>query len=65
MTSDELRRRRLALALTQRQLADALGVRQSEISRWESGGRSRVRITRHRAAWLDQELARLERDRTC
>jgi transcriptional regulator with XRE-family HTH domain len=58
MTPNDLRERREALHLTQAQLADALGVAQPHVSRWESGA---VKITRMRAAWLEQELSHLER----
>lgn len=63
MTPADLRSRRDALGLSQAQLAQRLGVRQSEISRWETTGPSAQRITRQRAAWLDLELSRLERER--
>lgn len=57
MTPADLRIRREALHLTQAQLAEALKVRQHHLSRWETGA---VPITAIRAAWLDQELSRLE-----
>jgi transcriptional regulator with XRE-family HTH domain len=60
MTPDELRERREALHLTQAQLAEAISVRQHHLSRWETGA---VPITAIRAAWLDQELRRLEHQR--
>lgn len=37
MTSEELRRRREALGLTQRALAERLGVREETVNRWERG----------------------------
>ncbi len=37
MTREELKQRRVALALTQVQLADALGVRGSTVTNWEQG----------------------------
>lgn len=61
MTPQELRSRRERLNLSQAALAEALRVRQPHISRWESG---RAAITYMRAAWLDQELRRLEEART-
>jgi DNA-binding transcriptional regulator YiaG len=57
MTPDELRTRRVALNLTQAELAEALGLRQHHISRWESGA---VAITKMRAVWLGQKLSALE-----
>lgn len=57
MTPADLRARRVALNMTQAELAEALGLRQPHISRWENGGKA---ITYMRAAWLDQELRRLE-----
>lgn len=61
MTPTELRERREALNLTQAQIAEALDIKQHHVSRWETGD---VPITRMRAAWLDQELRRLEDERS-
>lgn len=58
MTPAELRERREALHLSQAQLAELIHVRQPHLSRWETGT---VPITEIRAAWLDQELHRLEK----
>lgn len=61
MTPSELKERREALHLTQAQLAEVLKVRQHHLSRWETGA---VPITEIRAAWLRQELGKLEAART-
>lgn len=37
MTADELRTLRKEAGLTQRQLADAIGVSQANVSQWENG----------------------------
>ena len=37
MTPDELRQRRQALGLTQKQLGEAIGVPDKTIARWEQG----------------------------
>ena len=47
MTPDELREARLALGLTQQQLADALFVHITTVARWETGA---ARITNRTAA---------------
>lgn len=60
MTPAELRERRLRLGMTQAQLAERIDVKQHHISRWETGDK---KITHMRAAWLDRELIRLERER--
>jgi transcriptional regulator with XRE-family HTH domain len=57
MSPAELRARRIALNLTQAELAERLGLRQPHIARWESGA---VAITAMRAVWLDQKLRALE-----
>lgn len=62
MTGEDLKHRRLALGLTQAELAEAIStpayrIAQSEISRWERGA---VRITPIRASWLDERLRTLE-----
>lgn len=57
MTGDDLRGRRFALCLSQTALAEALGVDQRMLSRWETGTSA---ITAVRAEWLDQRLRRLE-----
>jgi transcriptional regulator with XRE-family HTH domain len=60
VTAESLRSRRLALGLTQVQLADALGVTQQQMSDWERRVKA---ITEMRAVWLDQKLAGLEQKR--
>jgi transcriptional regulator with XRE-family HTH domain len=57
MTPNELKARRERLNLSQAALAEAIKVRQHHLSRWETGS---VPITEIRAAWLEQELRRLE-----
>jgi transcriptional regulator with XRE-family HTH domain len=57
MQASDLRDRRLALGMTQRQLAEAFGITHPEINRWEKAG---VKITARRALWLDQKLRELE-----
>ncbi len=57
MTGPELRARRNALGLTQKQLGAQLGCHQVEIARWETGA---VPITPIRAAWLEAGLRPLE-----
>jgi transcriptional regulator with XRE-family HTH domain len=37
MTPEQLKQRRRALGMTQRQIADALGVDRQTVSRWEVG----------------------------
>jgi transcriptional regulator with XRE-family HTH domain len=58
MTPDELRQRRKALRLSQRKLAEALGVTQHTVSRWEEG---KITLTAPRSLWLDVEMRRIER----
>lgn len=48
------------LGLTQTEAARRMGITQPELSRWVHG---HVQITNRRAAWLDQELRRLEQAR--
>ena len=60
MTPEELRKRRLALSLSQVKLAEALGVTQHTVSRWEEG---KIRLTAPRSLWLDVEMKRIERER--
>jgi transcriptional regulator with XRE-family HTH domain len=59
LTPDELRARRNALGLSQQKLAEALGVTQHTISRWEEG---KMKITAPRSVWLDLEMKRVERE---
>jgi transcriptional regulator with XRE-family HTH domain len=61
MTPDEFRARRKALRLSQTALAEALGVTQHTVSRWEQG---KMAITAPRSVWLDLEMKRVERERT-
>lgn len=58
MTPDELRARRKALGLSQQRLAEAIGVTQHTISRWEEG---KMRMDAPRSLWLDVEMQRVER----
>lgn len=58
MTPEELRSRRKALHLSQAELAQALGVTQNTISRWEVGS---MKMDGPRSLWLDVEMQRLER----
>jgi transcriptional regulator with XRE-family HTH domain len=37
MTADELRERRVELGMSQKELADALGLRANTVARWERG----------------------------
>lgn len=60
MTPDELRTRRKALRLSQEKLAEALGVTQHTVSRWEE---CKMQITAPRSMWLDAEMKRIERER--
>lgn len=60
MTPDELRTRRKALRLSQVKLAEALGVTQHTISRWEEG---KMKLSAPRSLWLDVEMKRVERER--
>lgn len=53
MNGQELRRLRLTAGHSQETLAEALGVPQQSISRWETG---RVAITESRAKWLRARL---------
>lgn len=59
MTPEDLRERRKRLGLSQRELAEAFGVTQHTISRWEEG---KIRITAPRSLWLDTEMKRVERN---
>jgi transcriptional regulator with XRE-family HTH domain len=58
MDGEELRRRRDALGMSQEQLADALGVYQTTITRWETGGRE-IRHPRILALALDALALRM------
>jgi len=58
MTPDELRTRRKALRFSQQGLAEALGVTQHTVSRWEEG---KIALTAPRSFWLDAEMKRIER----
>ena len=60
MTPEELRARRKALRLSQQKLAEALGVTQHTISRWEEG---KMTLSAPRSLWLDVEMKRVERER--
>ena len=60
MTPDELRTRRKALRLSQTALAEALGVTQHTVSRWERG---KMAIRAPRSVWLDQGMQRIEQER--
>jgi DNA-binding transcriptional regulator YiaG len=60
MTPEELRARRTALRLSQTQLAQALGVTQNTVSRWEVGS---MKLDGPRSLWLDVEMKRVERER--
>jgi transcriptional regulator with XRE-family HTH domain len=60
MTGKELRRRRVALGMTQTELAERLWndpARQAHIARWENDS---IRITQARSEWLDTRLRSLE-----
>lgn len=59
MTPAELRQRRKALRLSQVDLAEALGVTQHTVSRWEEG---KITLTPPRSMWLDVEMKRIERE---
>lgn len=59
MIPEELRERRKALRLSQRALAEALGVTQHTVSRWEEG---KIKLTAPRSLWLDVEMKRIERE---
>lgn len=59
MTPEELRARRKTLGLSQVKLAEALGVTQHTISRWEEG---KMRLLPPRSLWLDVEMKRVERE---
>lgn len=59
MTPEELRSRRMALRLSQVKLAEALGVTQHTVSRWEEG---KIALTAPRSLWLDVEMRRVERE---
>jgi len=60
LTPEELRARRKALRLSQVKLAEALGVTQHTVSRWEEG---KIKLTAPRSLWLDVEMKRIERER--
>lgn len=59
MTPEELRTRRKALRLSQERLAQALGVTQNTVSRWEVGS---MQMDGPRSLWLDVEMRRVERE---
>lgn len=59
MTPEELRQRRKSLRLSQLSLAEALGVTQHTVSRWEEG---KISLTAPRSLWLDVEMKRIERE---
>ena len=59
MDSDEIIRRRIALALTQQQLADAVGVHRITVVRWETGRAIPLGLA---ARLLEETLSRLEHD---
>lgn len=59
MTGDDIRNIRAAMGLSQTALAEALGMTQRTITRWETGA---VPISEPRAMWLRRELARVERE---
>lgn len=56
MTPDDLRARRLALSLSQKQLAEAIGVSKSTVAHWEQGVQAVP-------PYLDLALQTLERER--
>lgn len=56
MTGSELKQRRDSLGLTQSQLAELLGVRQSAVSTWESGA---APIPHYRARLIEIDLKRV------
>lgn len=58
MTADELKARRKELGLSQTKLAEAIGVTQHTVSRWEEG---KIKLTAPRSLWLDVEMAKLKR----
>jgi transcriptional regulator with XRE-family HTH domain len=60
MTPDTLTARRLAMGMTQRQFAQALGVSEAAVSLWESGKRA-IRSTTQ-SALVMVERAFAERD---
>lgn len=57
MTSEELKRRRVALHLSQKHLAEVLGVSTSTVAHWEQGVQAIP-------AYLDLALQTLERNPT-
>ena len=59
MNSDEILRRRTALNLTQQQLADAVGVHQITVHRWEAGKSTPSGLA---LRLLEETLERLEKD---
>lgn len=59
MTPEELRQRRKELGLSQRKLAEAIGVTQHTVSRWEEG---KMKLSAPRSLWLDVEMKRVERE---
>lgn len=59
MTPEDLRARRKALGLSQQKLAEALGVTQHTVSRWEEG---KMKLSAPRSLWLDVEMKRVERE---
>lgn len=56
MTAEEIRALRKALGLTQRQLADKVGVHESAVSQWERGARKPGK-------WSLHQLSRLAKKR--
>jgi transcriptional regulator with XRE-family HTH domain len=64
MSGDELRERRLALRLTQEELANFLSVTPNTIARWERGEREVSPLADFRVEWLEQRLNLLPIHRT-
>lgn len=59
MTREQLRERRQALAMSQAELAEYLGVPQQSVSRWETGER---RINDVRGFWLAAKIEQIEHE---